>query len=218
MRELIRVIFICVVALLIPILPFLAFGESFEHQVRGWLHTEPTLAAATVSIAVLISDILLPVPSSIVCLFNGYLFGVAYGTVVSWLGVTVGAVLGFALARGFGRPLTKRLCREDDLARIELLTRRHGPTVLVLTRALPVLAEATVLLMGAMELGWRRFFLPVALSNLGLSAAYAAVGSLADKDYGFLIALSASVAVPALATSAMRMVPMPPAPAPVEPE
>jgi uncharacterized membrane protein YdjX (TVP38/TMEM64 family) len=218
MRELIRVLLIVVVALLIPIVPFLALGESFEQKVSGWLHAEPTPTAAAVSIGILVSDILLPVPSSIVLIVNGHLFGVAYGTVVSWLGVTVGAVLGFALARAFGRPLAKRLCREDDMTRIEHLTGRHGPTVLVLTRALPVLAEATVLLMGATELSWRRFFLPVALSNLGLAVAYAAVGSLAGHDYGFLIALSASVAVPALATSAMRMVPMPPAAAAVEQE
>lgn len=209
MRELTRVLLIVLVALLIPIVPFLALGESFEQRVSGWLHTEPTPTAALLSIGILASDMLLPVPSSVVCLFNGYLFGVAKGTLVSWLGLTVGAVGGFALARAFGWPLAKRLCREDDIVRIEHLARRHGPTVLVLTRALPVLAEATVLLMGAMQLSWKQFFLPVALSNLGLCAAYAAVGSIADNDYGFLIALSASVAVPALATSAMRMVPMP---------
>ena len=46
------------------------------------------------------------------------------------------------------------------------LGKRFGTGLLVITRPLPVLAEACVLLMGTTQLSWLRFLLPVALANL----------------------------------------------------
>jgi hypothetical protein len=75
---------------------------------------------------------------------------------------------------------------------------------LVITRGLPVLAEAAVLWMGCTQLAWRRFLPAVVLSNLGIAAVYSALGQTALR-YGELpLALAASIALPLLAATIAR--------------
>lgn len=205
MRHLSRAIVLIAAALVIPILPFVVFGERFEAIASDWTQDSSSPGTAAVMIAVLLAtDVLLPVPSSAVSTFGGAKLGLWPAAAASWSGMTLGAVLGFALAWVCGRPLARRLAGPEDFERMEVLSTRFGPLVLVLTRALPVLAEASVLLMGATRLGWRRFLVPVALSNLGIALAYSALGSYAVEVEALPIALAASVALPLLATFAAR--------------
>ena len=76
--------------------------------------------------------------------------------------------------------------------------------MLVLTRPVPVLAEAGLLLLGSTRLPWRWFLLPVLLSNLGIAAIYAALGNWVRMP----VALAASIALPlAAAVIARRLWP-----------
>jgi uncharacterized membrane protein YdjX (TVP38/TMEM64 family) len=193
-------------ALLAVVVPFALLGPQWEGRVEGWLRT-PLSPAAAVGIVcgALASDILLPIPSSAVSTFAGARLGLAGGAAASWLGMTAGACLGFALARLLGRPLAVRLAGQEDAERMDALVVRSGPAILVFTRALPVLAEAAVLVLGAGQLSWRRFLPPVVLANLGLSVVYAAFGSLADQRGALPWALAASVALPLAAAAVARL-------------
>jgi len=133
--------------------------------------------------------------------FAGQRLGIVAGALASWIGMTLGAVAAFALARCFGKPLAERLAGPVELARMERLTDRHGTRLIVLTRALPVLAEASVLVMGAARLSWRKFLPAAMLSNLGLSAVYATCGALSREAGIELTALIASIALPLLAAA-----------------
>ena len=95
--------------------------------------------------------------------------------------MTIGATIGFVLARAIGRPLAARLVEPRDLDRMELLTRRFGPKTLVLCRALPVLAEASVLLVGAMRLPWLKFFVPSGACQPGNRSCLLALGQLFSR-------------------------------------
>ncbi|MBI2824531.1 MAG: VTT domain-containing protein [Planctomycetia bacterium] len=205
MSDLVRWSIAVTLVLLVPVIPFIGFGDSLDQRVEQWFDASLSPAAtAAVVAAVLASDVLLPVPSSFVSTLAGSRLGVPAGTAVIWLGMTVGAVVGFGLARLCGRPLATRLSAPHDLRRMEALAARGGPTVLVLTRALPVLAEASVLLMGAIGLSWRRFLPVVMLANLGLAVAYAALGHYARQEGSLAVALAASIAIPVLATMVAR--------------
>jgi 3-dehydroquinate synthase len=79
-----------------------------------------------------------------------------------------------------------------------------GTLLLVLTRALPVVAEASVLLFGLHQLSWRRFLPPVVLSNLGIALAYSAFGDWARQHAWLPLALGVSVALPLLLAAFIR--------------
>jgi uncharacterized membrane protein YdjX (TVP38/TMEM64 family) len=203
--RILRPLLLVSLALAAPVLPFFFLGDDLTAKVNAWLDPQlPPLSVALLVAGVLATDMLLPIPSSVVSTFGGAQLGILVGTIVSWLGMTAGAMAGFWLARIFGRPLAVRLSGETDLARMSALADRHGPWMLVMTRAVPVLAEASVLYMGATGLSWRRFLAPVALANLGIAVAYSACGHFASQWDALPLALAASIALPVLAATMAR--------------
>jgi 3-dehydroquinate synthase len=85
---------------------------------------------------------------------------------------------------------------ENQLLRLESGFERWGDWVLVTTRAVPVLAEASTLAAGVARMPFGRFVGVTTLANAGISAVYSAVGAYAATTSSFLLALSAAVVVP----------------------
>lgn len=173
-----------------------------EQRFTGWL--DAAISPSTVVILViglLTADIFLPVPSSLVIAFSGKMLGFWGGMAASWCGMTLGAVAAFGMVRAFGRPMAQRFATTNELRRVDAMAARIGVLVLVLTRPVPILAEAAVLLMGTTLLSWRRFLVAVGLSNLGIAAAYAAVGDFVQWP----VALVASISLPLLAGGIARL-------------
>jgi uncharacterized membrane protein YdjX (TVP38/TMEM64 family) len=205
MRDLLRPLFVVGLALLVPIVPFLGFGPWFEGRIEGWLDPPPSPAAVALgTVALLSTDVLLPIPSSVVSTVAGAQLGIGLATLASWLGMTLGAVVGFVLAKSFGRGVAAWLSSADDLDRLDTVACRFGPWVLIVTRALPILAEAAVLLMGAARLPWRKFLPAIMLSNLGIALVYSILGHLARDRGQLLWAIAVSIALPLLATTMAR--------------
>lgn len=65
--------------------------------------------------------------------------------------MTVGGMIAFALARRWGRPLAERFAGAEELSELEDTASTHGTWLVLLTRPLPVLAEAGVLLVGTLR-------------------------------------------------------------------
>lgn len=209
MKELFRTLPLMCAVLLIPVLPFLFFGGQLEQWVQQFVEEPPAASVtALLVIVILATDIFLPVPSSVICTLSGWQLGWWLGTLASWLGMTVGAVIGFALARRYGHAFAAWFSKADDLQRMRWTIGRYGPVVLVLTRAMPVFAEASVLIAGIHKLSWSRFLPAVILSNVGIALAYGAFGHYAQQYQWLPLALSVAVAIPVLiAAAAHRLLP-----------
>lgn len=209
MRELFRTLPLMCVVLLVPIVPFLFFGAQLEDWLRGIAEDPPsTPVTAALVIGLLATDILLPIPSSVISTLCGWQLGWWRGTLATWVGMNLGAILGFGLARKWGKPFALWFSKGEDLDRMHEVSQRYGPLVLVLTRAMPVFAEATVLIAGIHRLTWRRFLPAVLLSNLGIAIAYSAFGDFAQQHQWLPLALGVSVAIPVLiAAAANRWLP-----------
>ncbi len=210
MRCVLRATLLLSLFLAVSIVPFLFLGESFEIRVREWFEIDSARSQVsdgvrmTFVVAVLATDIVLPIPSSAVSTWAGGTLGIWPATIVSWLGMTLGATLGFGLARLLGTQFARRRAAAHDLDRMAALARKYGPLALVLTRALPILAEACVLLMGASRLSWQRFFVPVAASNLVIAVTYSACGQYFREKNALPMAVVASGTIPLLAALLAR--------------
>lgn len=205
MKSALRAALFLAVLFAIPVVPFVWLGDSFEESLLKSLHdpSSPKIVATWV-VGLLAADMFLPVPSSAVITYAGGVLGISVGTIVSWLGLSLGALGGFALARAFGEPLARRFAEPDDIARMSRFTQRHGAAAILLTRALPILAEACVLMLGCARLSWRQFLVPMIVSNLLLSLAYAACGVAFQGSGAFFVAIVASGAVPLIAALLIR--------------
>jgi uncharacterized membrane protein YdjX (TVP38/TMEM64 family) len=100
--------------------------------------------AASLALALLTVDAILPVPSSVVMISLGASFGVVGGTVLA----TVGSVAGFALGFALGRRARSRLDPVGGPGPT-LLLRRWGALAIVVSRPLPLLAETVAITAGA---------------------------------------------------------------------
>ena len=193
--------------MLVPIVPFLLFGAAFETWAIEW--TDRTVSkpvAATLLVGLLATDILLPVPSSLLSTLGGWKLGWLGGTLFSWFGMTLGAVLGFLMARRWGKPVAIRLSSEEELLRMQALSQQYGAVVLIVFRGVPVLAEASVLLMGVHRMSWQRFLPPVVLSNLGIAWSYSAFGDYAQQNQWLPLALGVAIALPVLLAMIVKLI------------
>lgn len=180
------------------IVPFICFGARMDAWTQRFLNSaadRPGLTASILS-GLLASDIVLPIPSSIVSTACGYFLGFWGGALASWLGMSVSGVLGYALAVGLGRAPLRRWLGDCELEKLEALYRRYGDWVIVLARPVPVLAEASVLFAGLGRMRFWRFLVLSLLSNAGISVAYAAIGTFSADLNSFLAAMSGAILLP----------------------
>lgn len=197
MWSIIRPMLPMILILAVPIIPFLLFGEAMETWLKSWEEQPPPVSILFAAVVGLLStDIFLPIPSSVVSTFAGPRLGIWGATAASWLGMSLGAIFGFALAKQFGSRFASWFSRPQDLERAQELTTRLGPAVLAIGRGVPVIAEATVLWMGLHQLSWKRFLPPVLGANLFLSFVYASLGIYAEQIAGLPLALALAIAIP----------------------
>jgi uncharacterized membrane protein YdjX (TVP38/TMEM64 family) len=187
---------IILVLILLPFLlfeePFTAFGTRLaKGGMNGWM-----LAAAIGALLAL--DVFLPVPSSLVSTAAGAALGFWPGAAVIWVGMMIGAGVGYIVGSAAG-PAASRLVGQDSLERARRTFDRHGMWALALCRAVPVLAEASVVFAGIARTPLLRFIIVMLLANFGIAVAYAAVGAYAMRIESFLLAFFGAIALPGLA-------------------
>lgn len=190
------------------LVPFVLWDEP----ITEWTTTffgGPTGAgrAGAAIVLLLVGDIFLPVPSSLVNLVAGVRFGFVGGTVLAWVGLTVGCLVAYQVGSRIGRPATERLVGAEAANRVAETTRARGFLALVMFRAVPVLAEASVLVAGLARMPVRRFLAATGLSNLGIAATYAWVGQQSVEAGSFLFAFAAAVGIPLVASWLHRFLP-----------
>ena len=152
--------------------------------------------AAIVILGLFSSDIFLPIPSSVVCAVAGKLFGVLIGTLLCWAGLNISAVMGYLLGRIFNWSAIRRFSSEQDVNDVEQLVKQWGIWPLVVFRPMPVLAEASILLMGMYRFPVRSFVLPVAIANFAVAATFVVIGNWFEKYDLFVVGLIVSIAIP----------------------
>ena len=197
-----RLLILIAIVLLIPILPFVVMGAWFEPWLESLIAEkiiDVLFSIVFISVVgILAIDILLPVPSSAVCTFAGKQMGAIFGTAACWIGLNLSAGIGYWIGRRFGRPLAIRFSDEGTLDRLEQFDHRSSIACVVVCRSLPIIAEASVLLMGIKKLPLMSFWPAVLLSNFGIAAALCWLGEFSAKANWFPLALAISVAIPLL--------------------
>jgi uncharacterized membrane protein YdjX (TVP38/TMEM64 family) len=136
------------------------------------------LAAAVVGVGLLVVDVALPGPSSLVMIAHGAAFGPLLGAALSLLGSLGAALLGVTVGR-LGGPRLDRVVSAGERRRADALLARWGVLAIVVTRPVPLLAETTVILAGASPLGWRRTVVAALVGSAPAAVLYALAGSVA---------------------------------------
>lgn len=156
-----------------------ALGIPLLVDPTPWLRQGGVWAAA-LGVALLVADVLLPVPSSLVMVAHGALFGVLAGTLLSLVGSTGAAVFGFWIGRRGGK-LLERLVTAWERERANRLLEQWGTLAVIVTRPIPLLAETVAIMAGASSLGWGRTALAALAGSLPPALLYALTGASAGR-------------------------------------
>lgn len=159
-----RLLLVIAAAMLIPIVPYLVIGELPGSRWLSGTDTHALRFGATAAV-ILAGDVVLPIPSSIVGTLAGARLGLGPGWLCVWLGLTAGNAIGYCA----GRLLFGRMGAHAPAA----------PTlfVVLVSRPVPVLAEATTFVAGAAGTSWWSFLAACATGNAIYALALAANGA-----------------------------------------
>lgn len=148
------------------------------------------MGAALLGGGLLLADVLLPIPSSVIMIAHGAAFGIPRGTLLSLTTSVGGAMIGWYIGHR-GRGLLGRLIPPAEQENAALLIRRWGMTAIVISRFLPVVAETVAVMSGTTNLGWKRVLLVMTIGTLPPALIYAIAGTLATVlASGVLVAVS----------------------------
>ena len=147
--------------------------------------SNPTIITALIGIGLLTVDVFLPIPSSLVMVANGALFGFATGSILS----LIGNFFGFIFAYWVGNrslSLIHKFLSPKEFYRGNRILQRWGILALILTKPLPILAETTAIMSGVSKLPFIKSLTAVMIGSLPVSLLYAWSGSQ-SKDINFTV-------------------------------
>lgn len=133
-----------------------------------------------VGVSLLVADAFIPVPSSLVMIALGALYGAVPAILLSLTGKVGMAAACFAVGRR-GGPLMARVVPPGERRRADDLLKRRGSLAILVSRPIPLLAEATALLAGASPLGWGRAMLAALAGSAPEAVAYSLAGAIAPS-------------------------------------
>jgi uncharacterized membrane protein YdjX (TVP38/TMEM64 family) len=140
--------------------------------------TSKTLGTAFLGIGLLVADVLLPIPSSLIMIAHGLCFGFAVGALLSLVGSVGAGLVAFSLGR-YGHPLLHRLIPPAEKRHADALFARWGALAILVTRPIPILAETMAILAGASPISWQRMVLATVAGSLPAALLYSLTGAVA---------------------------------------
>lgn len=193
-RPVFRLLALVQVLVIFVALPFVLWGAWFESAFS----VEETIArlrgtgwAWAAGIGLILSDIVLPVPSTAVMAALGVLYGPVLGGLISALGAILAGSLGYWLCRAFGGGLARRIAGANAIAEAQALFRRWGFGLIVISRWMPVLPETVAFMAGLIRVPFPRFLLALTAGSVPLGVVFATAGHLGREAPVLIIVLSA---------------------------
>lgn len=148
------------------------------HNPSEWLATG-YISSGIIGIGLLIIDVLLPVPSTLVMTAFGTIHGILVGTLLSLIGNLGAAMFGFWLGRRSNGFLTRNISSNDRAAASAFLD-DWGALGIILSRPIPILAESVAILAGTTtSISWSRLIICSLIGALPASLIYAWAGAQA---------------------------------------
>lgn len=113
--------------LILILVPFFIFEDSLTEFGTALLQSETRKPLLAVLVAgLLASDVLLPVPSSLVSSFAGHMLGFTVGLLAVWSGMMLGCLVGYWIGACGGAPVVRKVVGERELTRVQELAARYG--------------------------------------------------------------------------------------------
>jgi uncharacterized membrane protein YdjX (TVP38/TMEM64 family) len=171
-----------------------------ETQIRAWVLGLGGWGPLAIVVLEIAQILLAPLPGQAVGAVSGFLYGPWWGTLYAFVGMAVGSLLVFSLARRFGRPLVLRLVGEQSMESLDGLVRRGGALFFFLIWLLPFAPDdLACMAAGLTPMPIRQYLVLMLVGRLpGLFISVWLGANVAQVSSAVWIGLIAAIAVAAL--------------------
>lgn len=155
-------------------------------DIENWLSQATELSPVYVGSIVamlLFADLFIAMPTLTICLLSGYFLGHTYGSIAALIGISLAGVCGYAISRNYGKSILGLLLKDEDKRNEAIRAfQDHGFAMILLSRAMPILPEASACLSGMTKMPFGQFILAWLISSVPyvLIATYA--GAISSFD------------------------------------
>lgn len=177
---------VSIVLITVVFLGFDGMETYFKELLDGLKNNKSQFTV--VSFLALSSDIVLPVPSSLVMYLNGAVLGVFGGMVLSFASSFLAAFVGYFIGKfsALGFSIEKN-------SKAAAVMQRYSVFAIIITRGIPILSESICLTAGFNRMNLKLYLLLNAIGYLPICIIYAWFGSMALDFNLFLLSFICSI-------------------------
>ena len=176
-----------------------ASGVITVEKIEGWLlaakSANPLFVGAIVA-GLLFADLLIAVPTMATLLLAGYFIGAVNGAIAGAIGLLAAGIAGYWISRFYGDALVVHIVKDAaERDKAAETFRQHGPIVILLARAMPILPEVSACMAGLTRMPFAKFlglWLINVLPYCALAAYAGSVSTLDDPKPAILTAIGVS--------------------------
>jgi uncharacterized membrane protein YdjX (TVP38/TMEM64 family) len=157
------------------------------HQLREKLLGFGGWAALISGSLMMLQSIIPPLPSNVITITNGLIFGPMWGALLSWASMLMGASACFFLSRRVGRPFASRIVG-PSLHSAEGFFQKYGVPAVFLIRIIPFVPfDAVSYAAGLLGIPFPRFLLASGIGLIPSVLIYTFVGPLVLATHSWLL-------------------------------
>ncbi|WP_337661426.1 TVP38/TMEM64 family protein [Erythrobacter sp. Alg231-14] len=161
-------------------------GVLSEDNVRAWIEYAGTMSALSVLalvVGLLAIDLFVAVPTLTIVILGSYFLGFEWGFAAAMGGSAIAAFGGYAICWRWGEGALAKVIRDaaqrDDMRQA---FSAHGPGMIMLARAAPILPEVTACMAGMTRMPFWRFAAFWAVGTLPYMGIASYAGSISTLD------------------------------------
>ncbi|UCE15113.1 MAG: VTT domain-containing protein [Candidatus Heimdallarchaeota archaeon] len=125
-----------------------------------------------------VQGVLVPIPSELVLLSSGLIWGLEEGAILGIVGSMIAGVLTYYIAVLGGRPMMERFLGQDNLDVLDFYIGKYGAAVILFARAFPFMAfDPISYASGFLKIKFRTYFIATLIGSIIRCVFYAWLGS-----------------------------------------
>lgn len=152
----------------------------------------------------LVGDVVLPIPGTVVMSALGWVYGPLIGGLFGALGSITAGLVAYGLCRLCGDRAARWILGEKDLERGHRMFSKAGGWIVCLSRALPLLPEAVACTAGLVRMPFKKFLVALVCGSVPMGFVFAWVGATGHQAPG--LAFGLSLGLPVVLWVASRLV------------